>query len=196
MKNVLRYAIVVIILGTLIVAYYFYLTRNTGSVSEESATSEQLTEMTKVTTKDFSRDYPATPREVIKWYNRILKLYYDPATTDEDLEKLMDQARMLFDEELLSYNPEEAYEASVKLDVASYSARERYIINTDVSDTYDVAYKKIDGDEIAYVVAYYFMKDGSGYTSTYQKYALRQDDADNWKILGFEMCDKDGDPIR
>ncbi len=196
MKNIVRYAIVGIVLATLVVAYYFYLTRHTGSTSEEATQTQQASEMVKVTTRDFSKDYPGTPREVVKWYNRIVKLYYDQETTTDDLEKLTRQAQMLFDDELLEYNPIEAYEAAVRVDVTSFENHERYIVTTDVSDSLDVTYKKINGEEIAYVVAYYFLKDGSSYTSTYQKFALRQDDDGNWKILGFELCDEDGDPIR
>ncbi|MBO6214778.1 MAG: hypothetical protein J6N76_04490 [Lachnospiraceae bacterium] len=196
MKTVIRYAIVGVIAASLILGYYFYLTRHTGSSSEEATETAQTTELSKVITKDFSRDYPATPREVIKWYNRIIKLYYDPGTSSDDLTILTRQAQMLFDDSLTDYNPIEAYEAAVRLDVNNYETRGRYIVSTDVCDTNDIIYKKVKGEEIAYVVAYYFVKDGSSYNSTYQKYALRQDEDENWKILGFEMCDADGDLIR
>ena len=133
---------------------------------------------------------------MIKWYNRILKLYYDDDTSSSDLAVLVRQAQVLFDEDLLAYNPVETYEAAVRLDVSNYENHSRYIVTTDVCDTNDVIYKKINGNDMAYVVAYYFIKDGSSYNSTYQKYALRKDDNCNWKIMGFELCDSDGDPIR
>ena len=41
------------------------------------------------------------------------------------------------------------------------------------------------GDEIAYGTASYFIKNGSSYTKTYQKYVLRKDDDGDWKILTF-----------
>lgn len=195
MKNAVRVIIIGIMAAALIVSYYFYLTRHTGSRTEE--TKEVVSdEMTKVTTRDFVKDYPATPREVIKWYNRIIALYYSPTTTEEQLVALTSQAKTLMDDELLERNPSDVYDASVRLDINDFNAHDRTIVTTDVCDTNDVIYKRVDGDDLAYVIGYYFIKEGSNYTSSYQKYVLRKDDAGNYKILGFELCDKDGDPIR
>ena len=35
-----------------------------------------LTEVQRITTKDLDKNYPQTPREVVKLYNRIVKCYY------------------------------------------------------------------------------------------------------------------------
>ena len=35
-----------------------------------------LTEVQRITTKDLDKNYPQTPREVVKFYNRIVKCYY------------------------------------------------------------------------------------------------------------------------
>ena len=158
-------------------------------------TLEPESELSKVLAKDFSKEYPETPRSVIKWYNRIIMLYYDEETDDKDVEKLCDQAMMLFDADLLQANPREFYVANVKSDITEYKDRGREIRQSSVQSSGDVEYKKIKDRDYAYVIAYYFTKEGSNYTRTYQKFALRKDENGKWKILAFELTDEDGNSI-
>ncbi len=194
MKNVIRVVILAICAAVLIVGYYFYLSRRGENVKEESLEPES--ELSKVLAKDFSKEYPETPRSVIKWYNRIIMLYYDEETTDKDVEKLCDQAMMLFDADLLQANPREFYVANVKSDITEYKDRGREIRQSSVQSSGDVEYKKIKDRDYAYVIAYYFTKEGSTYTRTYQKFALRKDETGKWKILAFKLTDEDGNAIQ
>ncbi len=50
--------------------------------------------------KNLTDDYPKTPRAVIKLYNQIITSYYSGNYTDDEFDKLIDQARMLFDQDL------------------------------------------------------------------------------------------------
>ncbi len=194
MKNIVRVVILVICAAVLIVGYYFYLSRRGENMKEESLEPES--ELSKVLAKDFSKEYPETPRSVIKWYNRIIMLYYDDETEDKDVEKLCDQAMMLFDADLLQANPREFYVANVKADITEYKDRGREIRQSSVQSSGDVEYKTIKDRDYAYVIAYYFTKEGSTYTRTYQKFALRKDEMGKWKILAFELTDEDGNAIR
>ena len=191
MRNVIRIGIVVIVCASLVVGYYFYLSRRVTS-ADDVLVGEQ-SEVDKVLERDMILNYPPTPREAIKFYNRILKLYYDPNTTDEQVEKLCDQAMMLFDPALLQQNPRDVYVANVKAEIKDFRERKKKIVTTDVCDTSDVIYKKMNGDDMAYVLAYYFISEGSDYQATYQKYALRKDDFGNYKILAFQLSDENGD---
>ncbi len=191
MKYAIRIGIITIVCVSLIVGYYFYLSRRSFS-AEEKPTAEQ-SELEKVLGRDLVLDYPQTPREVIKFYNRILKLYYDSNTADGEVEKLCDQAMMLFDADLIQQNPRDVYVASVKSDIQAYKDRNKKMVTTNVCDTSDVTYKKLNGNDMAYVLAYYFVSEGSSSQQTYQKYALRKDDIGNYKILAFELSDANGD---
>ncbi len=194
MKNVIRVVILVICTAVLIVGYYFYLSRRGENMKEE--TLEPESELSKVLAKDFSKEYPETPRSVIKWYNRIIMLYYDDETDDKDVEKLCDQAMMLFDADLLQANPRDFYVTNVKADITEYKDRGREIKQSSVQSSGDVEYKTIKDRDYAYVIAYYFTKEGSTYTRTYQKFALRKDEMGKWKILAFQLTDEDGNTIR
>ncbi len=191
MRNAIRIVIAVIIGATLIVGYYFYLSRQ--SFSSEDQTTETQSEMDKVLGRDMVLNYPQTPRETIKFYNRILKLYYAPDTTDAELERLCDQAMMMFDADLLQQNPRDVYVESVKREVAEYRERNKKMVSADVCDTSDVTYKKVNGDNMAYVLAYYFTSEATEYQRVYQKYALREDVLGNYKIIAFKLSDENGD---
>ncbi len=194
MKNTVRIIILSIALGFLILGYYFYLSRS-GSRTENSVATEKQTEMQKVLDKDFVNSYPETPRSVIKWYNRIQMLYYDEATSEKQLEELCDQAMLMMDADLLQMNPKEVYVRQVKDDVADYANHNRKIVSIDVADTANVEYETAGGKDYAYVQAYYFVKEGSNFQNTYQKYCLRKDDSGKWKILAVQLTDADGDSV-
>lgn len=176
----------IVILAIVIVAAIctaFYIVNNNSK--KESAKEAELTEIQKITTRNMEKDYPATPREVVKFYNRIVKCYYGRQYSDEELEQLADQALSMFDDDLLKKNEKESYIESVKSDAAQYEEDNKSISQTDVCDSNDVKYMTDNGDDIAYVTASYFIKTGSSYTKTYQEYVLRKDDDGDWKILTF-----------
>ncbi len=176
----------IVILAIVIVAAIctaFYIVNNNSK--KESAKEAELTEIQKITTRNMEKDYPATPREVIKFYNRIVKCYYGRQYSDDELEQLADQALSMFDDDLLKKNEKESYIESVKSDAAQYEEDNKSISQTDVCDSNDVKYMTDNGDDIAYVTASYFIKNDSSYTKTYQEYVLRKDDDGDWKILTF-----------
>ena len=189
MKKVLRIGIAVICMVSLVVGYYAYLSRRNDSVSADD--SVELSEVQSIISKDFDKNYPATPRAVVKWYNRIITAYYAEDFTQDELEQMADQARKLMDDELLQYNPKDTYVASLNLEIEDYHNRQRVIVSSSVSESGEVQYKKINGYECAFVSAYYFVREGSSYTRTYEDFCLRKDSNGNWKILTWRLSTED-----
>ena len=189
MKKVLRIGIAVICMVSLVVGYYAYLSRRNDSVSADD--SVELSEVQAIILKDFDKNYPATPRAVVKWYNRIITAYYAEDFTQDELEQMADQARKLMDDELLQYNPKDTYVASLNLEIEDYHNRQRVIVSSSVSESGEVQYKKINGYECAFVSAYYFVREGSSYTRTYEDFCLRKDSNGNWKILTWRLSTED-----
>lgn len=169
----------------LICGGYFLFSQN-NTVSQED-----LTEVEKVLVKDLKKDYPKTPREVVKFYNRIVKCYYGEKLTDKQIEEMADQMLCLLDEDLLMVNPREQYHKSVMADIQEYASKNKRIVSTDVCDSNDVTYVDDvkDGsdevDKLAYVNASYFVNTDGEFTNTYQQFVLRQDKDGRWKILTF-----------
>lgn len=177
----------VLAIALIVGAYYYFAVYR--SVSAED--NVELTEVQKVITKDLETNYPATPREVVKLYNRIQECFYNETYTDEELYALGDQARMLFDEELLENNPRDSYFSALKSDIADFQAKSKTIMSSDVCDSNDVHFQTVDGDECAYVTAAYFLDEDKSYSRTKQMYVLRKDEDGNWKILVFYRIEGD-----
>ena len=191
MKKAIRVAVVAVVCASLILGYYFYLSRKSSGASAEEST--EITEYDLITTRDFSVNYPLTPREVVKWYNRIIKEYYDEEHTNAEIAALVQQQRMLLDDELLDYNPYDEFLESVKDDIADHEARDQKIVTAKVCSSNDVVYATVQGDECAYVTSYYFTREGNDYARIFQEYCLRKNDDGQWKILTFRLTEGDPD---
>lgn len=185
MKKTIRIVIFAVIFLALIVGYYYYLTHRSTKTPEQEV---KITELDEVLSKQLDTSYPATPREVVKFYNRILECVYANDYTQEQFDGLASQARKLMDEELLAGNPEEEYKTQLKTEVAQFSDGSEKILQTSVSDSDEVEYTELEGRECAYVEASYFMRKGkSEFNKTYERYLLRKDNDGNWKILAYYL---------
>lgn len=187
-RNVVRVILALVVIGLVVGVYYYFTVQRRASVED----AVELTEVQKVITKDLDANYPATPREVVKYYNRIVKCFYNETYTEDELYELGDQARKLFDEELLENNPRESYFDALKADIEDYRERSKTIRSSSVCDSNDVEFQTVDGRECAYVEASYFTNENKDYSRTYQMYVLRKDDEGKWKILVFYKVE--GDP--
>lgn len=187
MKKAIRIGLTVIFCVSLVVGYYYYLSHRNDKNAAESTT--ELTEVDKILQRDFDEKYPSSPREVVKWYNRIIQAYYEEDYTDKQLEAMAKQTRKLLDDELLSYNTEEQYLESLKQDIAQYEVAKKKIVQFTVDDSNDITYATVKGESCAYVQSYYFVKEGSNYSRTYQEFVLRKDKQGEWKILTFHLTE-------
>lgn len=88
----------------------YYIDRDTGTDDE-----------------NLDKNFPATPREVVKLYNRIITCFYNDEYTDDELYDLGDQARKLFDDELLENNPRDEYFKNLKEDISEYHDKNKTI---------------------------------------------------------------------
>lgn len=184
MKNA-KYVIIAIACVCAICAGFFFFSQ------DNKEQEKNLTEIEKVIVKDLKNNYPKTPREVVKFYNRIVKCYYGDTPTDEQLNDLVDQMLCIMDEDLLLVNSRDVYYNSVVSDIAQYKKDKKQLVSTDVCDSNDVKYvtDTKDGenqkDELAYVNATYFVNTDGNFAYTYQQFVLRQDADGRWKILTF-----------
>jgi len=91
-RNVIRVIAALVVIALIVGLYYYFSVHKRASVED----AVELTEVQKVITKDLDTNYPATPREVVKYYNRIIECFYNETYTDEELYDLGDQARKHF----------------------------------------------------------------------------------------------------
>ena len=192
LKVVIRVGIVSLICAALVVGYFLYLNNKNSKPKDQD---EQLTEAEIIETTDFDKNYPESPRAVVKWYNRIATVIYNNDLGDVKLEEVGEQERKLLDDDLLKLNPEKDFYKRLEAEMKENQERQRSIVSSEVCESSDITYKTGNGYDCAYVYAYYFGKEGNNFTRTYQKFCLRKDKQDRWKILTFEKVPQEETPF-
>ena len=81
-KSTVITVIVMLLVAAAIVAGYFIISARKNKENYEGG---ERTELDILLEKDLDKSYPLTSREVIKFYSRILKCYYNEELTEEQL---------------------------------------------------------------------------------------------------------------
>ncbi len=181
-KTTTRTTIIVVLLVLAVVGYYAYLSNR----SRESREEEVVTAVQATLSRDLSKDYPPTPKEVIKYYNDILRCLYNEESSEEEVVALGDKARELYDADLLAINEREAYQLKLQAEVDLYRKQKRRITSFNVSASTSVEFFEADGFEFAKIMCgYNVLQDGKNFPTS-QMYLLRKDENKRWKIYGWE----------
>ena len=87
MKKYIRTIFITAIMAMLCIGFFMYLSNREPS---QTATEKDLAkqEVDNLTTIDIEKNYPESPKEVIKLYARITKAYYKGNLTDAQIEAL------------------------------------------------------------------------------------------------------------
>lgn len=180
-----RVSISILLVVVFGLGYYFYLSYRDAPTPAES--QSEVSEIGKLMAKDLDADYPNTPRKVIDLYSQITKSLYIKDLPEEDLKKLCNQSRKLFDVELLNANPEDEFLENTKKEIKEYNDKKRVITSYVLEDSDSVDYYTEDGQEYAAISVKYFLNDKNGYGKTYEDFLLRKDEKGRWKILGWQI---------
>ena len=176
--------IVIVIMALIVGGYYFYLSNKVESNESE----EVVTAVQNVLLKDLDKNYPPTPKEVVKYYSEISKCLYNEEYTDEQLEKIADKLLAIYDDELAANNPREEYIESLKKDVADFKENSYTISTYTPSSSTDVEEYTVAGRECAELYCTYTIRVGANYSNNLQRFILRKDvETQHWKILGFDV---------
>ncbi|MCH5268416.1 MAG: hypothetical protein J1E62_08745 [Lachnospiraceae bacterium] len=169
-----------------LVAYYLISQGKIGSGKGKNSSSS---EVEKLLNKDLESKYPEIPTEVVKLYWRFNKCIYNNSMSDKEFEGLLEQLRLLYDEELLaeSGNSWDNMYDNLKKDKEQYAKDSQVIATYAVQKSSTVNYATIDGKECATVVTGTSLKAKSKREQTYEKFMLRKDSKGNWRILGWEQ---------
>ena len=178
---------VIVCISLLVGGFAIWMNRN-GDASSENV---ELTKVQQLITKDLNKNYPSTPREVVKTYSEIITCFYNEEYTEKELEALVDQTRLLMDEELAANNPKEDYLKRVKDEISEFAAAERTIMRYNLPSSNEIELRTVDGRECAYVEMSYLLKEKNSLDKTFQTYVVRKDEDGNWKILGFDKTEGD-----
>ncbi|MCM1044879.1 MAG: hypothetical protein NC417_05170 [Candidatus Gastranaerophilales bacterium] len=182
-KTTMRVTMVVIVLVAAVVAYYAYLSNQT----KESRRDATLTAVQSVLSRNLENDYPKTVKEVIKYYNEIMKCYYNEECTEAEIEDLGIQARGLYDAELLEENEVTVYMQRLYDEITDFKDHKRKITSISLAGSTSVDYFEQDGYSFARIQCIYNVSEDGVTTGSIERYLLRQDENRRWKIYGWEL---------
>lgn len=177
--------ILIIAIMALGVLAYFYVINNRIKRVEEDV--DKITPVQELLIRDLSTNYPATPKEVVKLYSEITRCFYGEEYSEEELNKLAQMSRQLFDEELIANQDDESYMRSLRGEIAAYRQAKRIISSYSIASSADVEYYNFRGNEWAQLIAMYSVRTGGKVEPSKERYLLRKDDAGHWKIFGFKL---------
>lgn len=185
MKKRLSWLVVVTIIVVLGVAWYYY---DSVKKDDEGGISDKgVDEVAKVLNKDLEESYPYTAREVVQFFVRIQKCYYNEDYTDEELVKLAFKATELFDDELKADNKFDEYFEDLRDEIDAFESDNKVINRVILDKSSEVVYSTVDEQKYASINCTYYVKGDAGTSRVMETYILRKDEAGRWKILGWKQ---------
>lgn len=188
----------IFVIGFLVVlglVYYYYLA-NKDVKKDATDLAANNNEVAVLTSKDIMADYPESPKEVVNLYARITKAYYDSSLTDEQIEALGKQARLLFDKELKDSQTEADYMEKLKEDIKAYNDTKTKISSYAIQSATKTKYATMEGKQYSSIILVYYIRQGDDLINSYTKFTMRKDDEGRWKILFWELTDEDDEAFK
>ncbi len=152
----------------------------------EKEEKASISEIENVIMRDMEEEYPASVREVVKYYYKVLQCMFNGEATDKEIIKLIDQERALYDKDLLKKNEYGDFVKGRKEEIQSHKRKKVKLLKFVIEGNDEVRYWQNNKSEMASVKAHIFMSGKKKYRDVYQEYVLRKDKDGKWKILSWE----------
>ena len=192
MKKYGRTIIVIAVLVALGLGYYYYLAnKDTGKDATDIAAD--TSEVSVLISKDIMANYPESPKDVVNLYARITKAYYDTSLTDDQIEALGKQARLMFDDELKNTQTDADFYEKLKEDIGNYNSTKTRISSYVIQSAAKTKYSTFKDRQYASIALVYYLRQGDKLIDSPTKFTLRKDDDGHWKILFWELTEIDSD---
>lgn len=194
-RKAIKTVILMIVMAALIISCYLYLSRrNKESRSPEKMEEKIVTEMTvaqKLIAQAPYMDYPATPVQLLKYYNELTRCFYNESFSDEEIAKLAQIARGLYDDELKAQQSDDEYLEALKTDIVNMHSINFKLYKSEVSPSTDVEYFTHEDRECAKLYCTYEEQSGGLFQTAREVFILRKDEEGHWKIFGFKLVKED-----
>ena len=142
--------------------------------------------------RDLDRNYPPSPKEVLKYFFEITTCLYNEKLSEEDVNALALKVQELFDDELIANNPQEEYLTELKSEIASFQTSNSQILNYSTSSSVDVDYFEEDGCSFARIYGTYYLQVQKNLKSLEEVFLLRKDEEGHWKLYGWQPIENNG----
>ena len=180
--------ITIIIIGLILVAAVagYAVSLNRRKAVAEADT--QVTAVQKVLMRDLERNYPPSPKEVVKYFAEITKCFYNDEYTDEELTQLAEKIQGIYDDELIANKSQEDYLNDLNAEIADMKKEKCTISSYVLSASVDVEEFTENGYNCARLYCTFNVKQGTnGTVASMEEFVLRKDEDGHWKIYGWDL---------
>ena len=188
-ENGIKIVVIGIILICLVLGYYYYLSnKKTEEVQEEQVT---LTEVQEMLLYNFDKNYPPTPKEVVKLFGQMVQCVYNEEYTEDEFYELAMQAQNLYDAELIANKTEDQYLNDLRTDIEQMKDQQIVISSYSPSASTDVDYFSEDGYDWAKLYCSFTLRKGTELGISNEIFLLRKDEEGHWKIYGWTLAENE-----
>ncbi len=184
--SAVRVIVVVCILAAMALGFYYYISHMDKRGGEDEVT---ITKSQQVLSRNLTSNYPASPKEVVKYYCEITQCFYNESHTEEEVEALAMKIRELYDAELVESQEKEKYLESVKVDILSMAGNGMTVSSFGLPSSTDVEYFSSNGDDWAKMYCNFNIRQETKMLNTIEQFLLRKDEDGRWKIYGWQLVD-------
>ena len=189
-KSSLGATIVGILFGAVFIVG-IYLTVTRGRQQNAIEADAEVSEANTLISRDLEKDYPATVREVMKYYCRITKCLYSDGVSEVQLTELTDKLRELYTDDLLAANDRTEMIGLIKTEIKNYEKAVSKIQSYNVAESGEIKYYRNETPQRAIINIYFTIKQekDNSFDRAYEEFVLVQDAKDRWKIMGWRMAE-------
>ena len=189
-KSSLGATIVGILFGVVFIVG-IYLTVTRGRQQNAIEADAEVSEANTLISRDLEKDYPATVREVMKYYCRITKCLYSDGVSEVQLTELTDKLRELYSDDLLAANDRTEMIGLIKTEIKNYEKAGSKIQSYNVAESGEIKYYRNETPQRAIINIYFTIKQekDNSFDRAYEEFVLVQDAKDRWKIMGWRMAE-------
>ena len=184
--------IILVMMMVLVIGYFYYLSNRTVSSDNKTATvnTEKISPVATVLLRNLDINYPATPKEVVKYYAELTKVLYNEEYTDEEFQALAVKIQQLYDPELVANKEQSEYLQDLKDEIEAFHTNKWTISTYWTSSSTDVERFTEDGYEFARLYCTFTIRQSGGSGSSNEVFLLRKDENEHWKIYGWKQVQK------
>lgn len=183
----IKVLIIGIALIGLVAGYYYYLSNKRQEAQEEAPV--KTTAVQEALLYNFERNYPPTPKEVVKLYGQMTQCFYNEEYTEEEFVQLAMQIQNLYDDELIANKTENQYIEDLRWDVNNLKEQGIVISSYATSASTDVDFFSKNGFDFAKLYCTFTLRKGTQLGYSNEVFLLRKDSDGHWKIYGFMLAD-------
>lgn len=186
-SNGIKVFVIGLILIGLVLGYFFYLSVRKGKDTDEDT---QVGAAQEILMRNLDKNYPPSPREVLKYFGEFVQCFYGEEYTEEEFYQLAMKVQELYDDELIANKTQEQYVEDLRWDIAQFKDQNTVVSSYSLPSSTDVNFFTQDGYSWARLYVEFTLRTGTHLNLANEIFLLRRDDNGHWKIYGWEPEDQ------